>query len=97
LRGRRRGAVARCWWGVCGELFGSERVVLAGEGESFDLGESAAGRAAAGKPAKRAKRSRRAGGGRVRQRTGKHGQPGVHDRLRAQGTFRPGVQVACSE
>ncbi|MGA2929417.1 MAG: hypothetical protein ABSG43_26190 [Solirubrobacteraceae bacterium] len=84
--------------GVCGELFGSQPVLLAGEGESFELGGSGASGDPAGepakpaKPAKSGKRSKRGAvglaPGRVRQRIGKQGQPGVHDRLRAQATFR---------
>jgi hypothetical protein len=74
------------------ELAPGRRVLLHAGEHSYDLSEirpGLAGAAGAGElgvqPAER-----------MRQRTGKHGQPGVHDRLRAQGTFRVPFSIAAS-
>ena len=72
---------------TCRELFGSRRVLLAGDGESFDLGE---GNALGAVPESRAQPKPHAssGSGRVRQRSGPCGQPGTRERLAAQKAFR---------
>jgi hypothetical protein len=81
---------------ICRELFGSRRVLLAGDGEWFELGErSSHGETPRpGKPAKpgRAIRGRR----RVRQRSGPCGQQGATERLEAQRSFRVPFQIAAS-
>jgi hypothetical protein len=81
---------------LCRELFGSRRVLLAGDGGSFDLGDGSPHSAIpdAGKPAKtdRAPRGRR----RVRQRSGPCGQQGARERLEAQRSFRVPFQIAAS-
>jgi hypothetical protein len=81
---------------ACQELFGARRVLLAGDGGSFDLGErsSHAETPGPGKPANtgRASRGRR----RVRQRSGPCGQPGARERLEAQRSFRVPFQIAAS-
>jgi hypothetical protein len=81
---------------VCRELFGSRRVVLAGDGGSFELGDSSSHGAvpASGKPVQtgRASRGRR----RVRQRSGPCGQLGARERLEAQRSFRVPFAVAAS-
>ena len=82
--------------GVCRELFGSRRVLLAGDGEWFDLGEGTALGPVA-EPRAQAKPRRASGGsGRVRQRSGPCGQPGTRQRLEAQKAFRVPFALAAS-
>ena len=83
--------------GVCRQLFGSRRVLLAGDGESFELGENTAHGGQTREPGKPAK-PRRAGRGlrRVRQRSGPCGQPGINARLAEQKAFRVPFAIAAS-
>ncbi len=81
---------------LCRKLFDSGRVLLAGDGGSFQLGERSS-HDKTPRPAKptktgRASRDRR----RVRQRSGPCGQPGARDRLEAQRSFRVPFAVAAS-
>jgi len=80
---------------VCRELFGSRRVLLAGDDEWFDLGE---GNALGPVPETRTQPKPRAssGSGRVRQRSGPCGQPGTRERLAAQKAFRVPFALAAS-
>jgi len=94
-----REASRRCGPALSGtsrELFGSRRVLLAGDGEWFDLGEGEVlgpvpERRAQGKPRRAA-----GGSGRVRQRSGPCGQPGTGERLAAQKAFRVPFALAAS-
>ena len=82
--------------GVCRELFGSRRVLLAGDGEWFDLGDGKALGPVA-EPQVQGKPRRASGGsGRVRQRSGPCGQPGTRERLEAQKAFRVPFALAAS-
>jgi hypothetical protein len=78
---------------VCRQLFGSRRVLLAGDGGWYELGASEA-HGCSIPPAKtgRDARERR----RVRQRSGPCGQPGIRERLAAQRAFRVPFAVAAS-
>ena len=80
---------------VCRQLFGSRRVLLAGDGEWFDLGDGKA--CAMPEPVKPATGgAHRSAPGRLRQRSGPCGQPGIKERLDAQKTFRVPFQLAAS-
>ncbi|MGA2924656.1 MAG: hypothetical protein ABSG43_01480 [Solirubrobacteraceae bacterium] len=83
--------------GVCRQLFGPRRVLLAGDGESFELGENTVRCVQTLEPRTPAK-PRRAGRGRrrVRQRSGPCGQPGIKARLAAQRSFRVRFAIAAS-
>ncbi len=83
--------------GVCRQLFGSRLVLLAGDGESFELGENTTHGGQTREPRKPAK-PRRAGRGRrrVRQRSGPCGQPGIKARLAAQKAFRVPFAITAS-
>jgi hypothetical protein len=74
------------------ELAPGRRVLLHAGEHSYDLSESHSRPTGAGRAGQlgvqRAER--------MRQRTGKHGQPGVHDRLCAQETFRVPFSIAAS-
>ena len=93
-----REAARRCGTaltGICREPFGSRRMLLAGDGEWFDLGE----REALGpvpEPRTQPKPRPPGGSGRVRQRSGPCGQPGTRDRLAAQKAFRVPFSLAAS-
>ena len=83
--------------GVCRQLFGSRLVLLAGDGESFELGENTTHGDQTREPPTPAK-PRRAGRGRrrVRQRSGPCGQPGINARLATQKAFRVPFAIAAS-
>jgi hypothetical protein len=82
---------------ACRQLFGSRRVLLAGDEEWFDLGE---GRVYRGRSptsgAAASQTSRQRGSGRLRQRPGPCGQPGTRQRLEAQKSFRVPFALAAS-
>jgi hypothetical protein len=82
---------------ACRQLFGSRRVLLAGDDEWFDLGEGRvcrAGNLAGGAAASHNRRPRASG--RLRQRSGPCGQPGTRQRLEAQKSFRVPFALAAS-
>ena len=75
--------------GTCRQLFGSRRVLLAGDGEWFDLAEGKPCGGAIPEPRNPATGGeRRPGPGRLRQRSGPCGQPGIRERLGAQESFQ---------
>jgi len=81
--------------GLCRELFGSRRVLLAGDGEWFDLGEGEA-LGAVPEPRRQPKPRASGGSGRIRQRSGPCGQPGTRERLASQKAFRVPFALAAS-
>jgi len=81
---------------LCWKLFGSRRVLLAGNAGWFDVDENSS-HGAIPDPAKPAKTGRASRGRRrVRQRSGPCGQQGVSERLEAQRSFRVRFQIAAS-
>ena len=80
---------------ACRELFGSRQVLLAGDGEWFDLGEGNA-LGPAPEPRTHPKPHASSGSGRVRQRLGPCGQPGTRERLASQKAFRVPFALAAS-
>ena len=71
------------------------RVLLAGDGEWFDLGEGEA-LGAVPEPRRQPKPRASGGSGRIRQRSGPCGQPGTRDRLASQKSFRVPFALAAS-
>jgi hypothetical protein len=94
-----REATRRCGPQVataCRQLFGSRRVLLAGDGQWFDL-DAGKACAASWEPRKPASPERRSSAStRMRQRSGPCGQRGMRDRLDAQRSFRVPFAVAAS-
>jgi hypothetical protein len=82
---------------ACGQLFGSRRVLLAGDDEWFDLVEGEVCRdSSISAGARPSHTSRPRAPGRLRQRSGPCGQPGTRQRLEAQKTFRVPFALAAS-
>lgn len=83
--------------GACRQLFGSRRVLLAGDEECLDLGEGRVCRTEdlAGEGSTR-HTGRPRSPGHMRQRRGLCGQPGTRQRLEAQKSFRVPFALAAS-